>query len=183
MKYCRRSLMGLVAMASALLAAGGIAKAETYPSRPITMIEPFPAGGPADVFSRVIAQRMQKALGQPVIIENIVGAAGTIGAGKVARAIPDGYTSLIGPGFSTHIINPAIYNLSYDTLTDFEPVALLTTIPNLIVANKDIPANDLKSLIAWLKANPDKALQGTSGIGSIGYLAGVLFQKETGARY
>jgi tripartite-type tricarboxylate transporter receptor subunit TctC len=103
--------------------------------------------------------------------------------GKVAHATPDGYTLLIGPGFSTHVINPAIYDLSYDATNDFEPIAMLTTTPNIIVANKGVPADDLKSLVAWLQANPDHALQGTSGVGSIGHLAGVLFQKETGTQY
>ena len=182
MTVSRRSLLHLVAIA------GGsfvplLARAESYPSRPITMIVPFAAGGPADVFGRIIAERMQKALGQPVIIENLPGAAGTIATGKVVHAAPDGYTFIIGPGFSTHVINPAIYNFSYDAVADFQPIALLTTTPNVIVANKTVPANDLKQLITWLKANPDRALQGTSGVGSIGHLAGVLFQKETGTHY
>jgi tripartite-type tricarboxylate transporter receptor subunit TctC len=170
-------------IAGALLLVPGIARPESFPSRPITMIVPFAAGGPADVFGRIIAERMQRALGRPVIIENLPGAAGTIATSKVARAAPDGYTLIIGPGLSTHVINPAIYNLPYNVVTDFQPIALLTTTPNVIVANKAVPANDLKGLIAWLKANPDSALQGTSGVGSIGHLAGVLFQKETETQY
>ena len=147
------------------------------------MIVPFAAGGPADVFSRIIAERMQKSLGQPIIIEDVGGAAGTIAAGRVARATPDGYTLLIGPGLSTHVINPAIYNLSYDVVADFEPVGLLSIVPNMLVSKKAVPADDLKGLIAWLKANPNTALQGTSGVGSIGHLAGVLFEQQTGTQY
>ena len=182
MTVSRRSLLHLIAIAGGSLAPL-VARAESYPSRPISMIVPFAAGGPADVFGRIIAQRMHKALGQPVTIENLPGAAGTIATGKVVHAAPDGYTLLIGPGFSTHVINPAIYNLPYDAVADFEPIALLTTTPNVIVANKTVPANDLKQFIAWLKAKPDRATQGTSGVGSIGHLAGVLFQKETGTHY
>lgn len=182
MTLSRRSLLHLIALASGS-SVPLLARAESFPSRAITMIVPFAAGGPADVFGRIIADRMQKALGQPVIIENLPGAAGTIATGKLVRATPDGYTLIIGPGFSTHVINPAIYNLLYDAVTDFQPIALLTTTPNVIVANKTLPANNLKELIAWLKANPDRALQGTSGVGSIGHLAGVLFQKETETHY
>ena len=129
--------------------------------RPVTMIVPFAAGGPADVFARIIAERMQRSLGQSVVIENVAGAAGSIGAGRVAHATPDGYTLLIGPGLSTNVINPAIYKLDYDTVTDFAPVGLLCFVPNLLVSRTDIPAADLKGLVAWLRANPDKALQGT----------------------
>lgn len=147
------------------------------------MIVPFAAGGPADVFGRIIADRMRQALGQPVIIEDVAGAAGTIATTKVAHATPDGYTLIIGPGLGTHVINAAIYNLPYDVVNDFQPIALLTTTPNVITARGTFPASDLKGLIAWLKANPDKALQGTSGVGSIGHLAGVLLQKETATRF
>jgi tripartite-type tricarboxylate transporter receptor subunit TctC len=122
-------------------------------------------------------------LGQSVIIENVAGAAGTIGAGRVAHATPDGYMLLIGPGLSTNVINPAIYKLDYNPATDFVPVGLLCFVPNLLVSKKDVPADDLKGLVAWLKANPNKALQGTSGVGSLGHLAGVLFQKATGTSY
>jgi tripartite-type tricarboxylate transporter receptor subunit TctC len=183
MNLSRRSVLPPIVIAGVLLLTPDIARPESYPSRPITMIVPFAAGGPADVFGRVIAERMQRALGRPVMIENLPGAAGTIATGKVARAAPDGYTLIIGPGFSTHVINPAIYNLPYDMVTDFQPIALLTTTPNVIVANNAVPASDLKGQIAWLKANPDRALQGTAGVGSIGHLAGVLFQKETGTQY
>jgi tripartite-type tricarboxylate transporter receptor subunit TctC len=143
------------------------------------MVVPFAAGGPADVVGRIIAERMRASLGQPIIIENVTGAAGTIGTGRVARASPDGYTLSIGPGSSTHVINGAIYTLPYDVLNDFEPIALLSNIPHIIVANKAVPADDLKGLIGWLKANLDSASQGTSGVGSVGHIIGVFFQKET----
>ena len=113
----------------------------------------------------------------------MTGAAGTIGTGRVARASPDGYTLSIGPGSSTHVINGAIYTLPYDVLNDFEPIALFSNIPHIIVANKAVPADDLKGLIGWLKANPDSASQGTSGVGSVGHIVGVFFQKETGTRF
>jgi tripartite-type tricarboxylate transporter receptor subunit TctC len=127
------------------LAAGGACWAQAFPSRPVTMIVPFAAGGPADVIARVLAERMRVALGQPVVIENVAGAAGTIATGRVARATPDGYTLSIGPGSSTQMINGAIYALSYDLVKDFEPVALLSDFPQLIVAKKAMPADDLKA--------------------------------------
>jgi tripartite-type tricarboxylate transporter receptor subunit TctC len=165
------------------LAAGGACWAQAFPSRPVTMIVPFAAGGPADVIARVLAERMRVALGQPVVIENVAGAAGTIATGRVARATPDGYTLSIGPGSSTHMIDGAIYALAYDLVKDFEPVALLSDFPQLIVAKKAMPADDLKGFIAWLKANPDQAAQGTSGVGSAGHVAGAFFQRETGTRF
>jgi tripartite-type tricarboxylate transporter receptor subunit TctC len=159
------------------------AQAQSYPSRPITMIVPFAAGGPTDVTARIIADRMRLTLRQPVIIENMAGAAGTIGTGKVAHAPPDGYTLTFGPGFSTHVINGAIYSLTYDVRGDFEPVALVSRFSHLIVARKSFPADDLNGLIGWLKANPGKALQATSGVGSATHVIGVLFQKETGTAF
>ena len=172
-----------MAGAAAIPAISHGASAQTYPARPVTMIVPFAAGGPADVYARLMAERMRISLGQAVIVENITGAAGTVGAGRVARAAPDGYTLSIGPGLSTHVINAAIYDLSYDVVKDFDPVALLSFIPQMIVAKKAMPADNLKGLISWLKANPDTALQGTSGVGSAGHLAGVLFQQQTGTRF
>ena len=183
MRFPRRYFLRLAAGGAILPALSGIARAEAFPTRPITMIVPFAAGGPADVFARIVAERMQRSLGQSVVIENVAGAAGSVGAGRVARATPDGYTLLIGPGLSTNVINPAIYNLDYNTVTDFEPVALLCFVPNMLVSRQDVPADDLKGLVAWLKADPDKALQGTSGVGSLGHLAGIIFQKATGTSY
>src|SRR5215469_14116587 len=138
--------------------------AQSYPSRPITMVVPFPPGGASDVIGRVIAARMKAPLGQPIVAENVAAASGTIATGRVARAMPDGYTFEIGSAV-THVTNGATFTLPYDLLNDFEPVALLSTTPFLFLAKKSLPADDLKGLIAWLKANPDKA---SFGMGSAG---------------
>src|ERR1700704_3483715 len=140
------------------------ALAELYPSRPIRIVVPFAAGGPTDVIARTMAEHMRASLGQAVIIENLTGANGNVGVGKVARAAPDGYTISIGH-WSTHVVNGAVYALPYDLLNDFEPVSLIATNSYLIVAKNAVPANDLKTFIGWLKANPDKALEGTAGSG------------------
>ena len=158
------------------------ASAQTYPSRPITMVVPFPAGGANDVIGRIIAERMRVSLGRPVIIENVSGANGSIGVGRVARAAPDGYTLSIG-GVPTHVYNGALYALPYDVLNDFEPISLVTTQPYLIVAKKAMPASDLKGLIAWLSANPDKASAATQGLGGASHIGGVFFQNSTGTRF
>jgi tripartite-type tricarboxylate transporter receptor subunit TctC len=158
------------------------AVAQDYPARPITIVVPFPAGGPTDTVGRIVAERMRAVLGKPVLIENVGGAGGSVGIGRVAHASPDGYTIALGI-WSTQVVNAAIYSLSYDVVEDFEPIALLASTPLMIVAKKSLPANDLKELIAWLKANPDKALQGTAGVGSPEHVAGVLFQHITDTRY
>jgi tripartite-type tricarboxylate transporter receptor subunit TctC len=161
---------------------GAGAQAQSFPSRPITMIVPLPAGSAFDVTARVLAERMQVSLGQPVIVENVTGAAGSVGTGRVARAAPDGYTLAFG-GLITHVINGAVLKLPYDVLADFEPVAPIATTDLVVVARKAMPADDLKGLIAWLKANPDKATQGSGGPGSLTHLAGIFFQKQTGTRF
>jgi tripartite-type tricarboxylate transporter receptor subunit TctC len=166
----------------AVLGTIGIAAAQTYPSRPITMIVPFPAGGPTDTIGRIVAEGMRASLGQTIVIDNIGGAAGSIAVGRAARAAPPGEKRTLGPG-TTHVVNGAVYTLPYDVVKDFEPVSMLATQPLLIIAKKAMPANDLKELIAWLKANPDKASQGTAGAGSTSHVAGIFFQKETGTRY
>ena len=165
-----------------LTAAIASAQAQTYPSKPITIIVPFAAGGQSDALARVISDRMRVTLGQPVIIENIAGAGGTIGVARAARASPDGYTAVIG-NWGSFVVSAAVYSLSYDVLRDFEPVALLATEPTVIVARKTLPANDLRELIAWLKNNPDKASVGASGVGGPSHIFGVFFQKETGTRF
>jgi tripartite-type tricarboxylate transporter receptor subunit TctC len=182
MKLRRRQFLHLAAGAAALPAVSQIARAQNYPTRPITMIVPFAPGGGTDVIARIIAEPMRASLGQPVIIENVIGAAGSIGVGRVARAAPDGYTLDLGQ-WGTHVLNGALYGLQYDLLNDFEPVSLIAESPLLIVARKSTPAQDLKELIAWLKANPDKASQGTSGVGGPSHVAGLLFQKETGTHF
>jgi len=158
--------------------------AQTYPSRPITLVVPFSAGaGSVDTVGRIVAERMRTSLGQPVIVENVGGANGTIGVGRVARAAPDGYTLVIGIR-DTHVFNAAIYALSYDVVTDFEPVALVASgRGGLFVAKKSMPANDLNSFIAWLHANPDKASQGHPGVGSTPHLNGLYFQNITGTHF
>jgi len=159
-----------------------VAWAQAYPSRPVTIVVPFAAGGPTDVVGRMVAERMRASLGQPIVVENVSGANGSIGTGRVARAAGDGYTLVLG-AWNTHVVNGALYTLQYDVLKDFEPVAMLSNNPVLIVARKTMPADDLKGLIAWLKANPDKAAQGTAGVGSVGHLGGVLFKNLTDTRF
>ncbi len=172
----------IAAAVAATLAAVTPAGAQDYPTRPITMIVPFAAGGPTDVLARIMAEGMRASLGQNVLIENATGAAGSIGVGKAVRAPPDGYTLSIGH-WSTHVINGAIYNLPYDLLTDLEPVSLLSSNPQLIVANNTVPADDLKSLIAWIKASPDKVSAGTAGAGSASHVGGIYFQRFSGTRF
>src|SRR5215216_304798 len=166
----------------ATLAGMGAAMAQSYPSRPITLIVPFGAGGPVDTLARTLIEPMRAALGQPVIIENVSGASGTIGVTRAVRAAPDGYTVSIG-NWPSHVVNGAIYTLPFDVLKDFEPVARLSSNPYVVVGKKDLPANNLKELIAWLKANPDKATEGTAGPGAGQHVSGVYFQKVTGTRF
>ncbi len=154
----------------------GSAWADDYPSRPIAMIIPLSVGGSTDVIGRLVAEGMRKALNQTVIAENVGGAGGTIGVGRAVHATPDGYTVLIGQ-WGTNVATGAIYNLKFDLLKDLEPVGLIATQPFLIVSRSSIPANNLKELIAWIKANPDKATEGNSGIGSPSHVSGILFQK------
>ncbi len=165
----------LLLAAAAALTIVTSAAAQDYPSRPITMVVPFAAGGPTDVVARILAEGMRASLGQPVVIENVTGAAGSIAVGRVARAAPDGYTLSIGH-WSTHVVNGAIYKLPYDLLTDLAPVSLLVSNPQLIVANPKVPATDLKSLIEWIKSNPDKVSAGTAGAGSASHIGGIYFQ-------
>jgi tripartite-type tricarboxylate transporter receptor subunit TctC len=175
-------LTALSCAAAALVIAPASAQPQPYPARPITIVVPFAAGGPTDVIARTLAQHMRATLGQTVLVDNTAGANGNIGVGKVARAAPDGYTVSIGH-WSTHVVNGAVYPLQYDVLRDFEPVSLLSTNAYLIVAKNAVPANDLKSFIAWLKANPDKASEGTAGAGSPQHIGGLFFQQATGTRF
>jgi tripartite-type tricarboxylate transporter receptor subunit TctC len=182
MKLPRRRFLRLAAGAIALPTVPQIARAQAYPARPMTVVVPYAAGGPTDTIARIMAERMRVSLGQIVLVENVTGAAGTIGVGRVARAAPDGYTISIGH-WGTHVVNGAIYELQYHVFNDFEPVSLIATNPQIIVARKGVPANDLKELIAWLKANSAKATQGTAGHGSGSHVSGVFFQHLTGARF
>jgi tripartite-type tricarboxylate transporter receptor subunit TctC len=178
----RRAFLHLFACAVAQLAFQRAVRAQSYPDRPITLVVPFPAGGPTDVIARIFAERLRQALGQAAIVENVAGAGATIGVARVIRAAPDGYTLSAGNSTS-HVGGPAIYPFTYDILNDLEPVALLSISPTLLVARKDFPADTVQDLIVWLKANPGKATGGTSGAGSSGQLASILFQSQTGTRF
>jgi tripartite-type tricarboxylate transporter receptor subunit TctC len=181
-----RRAFGLIVAVLAVLGAGAsmsdLARAEDYPSRPITMIVPFPAGGATDTLARFLAENMRAKLGQPIVIENVGGAAGSIGVTRAVRSAPDGYTLSIGTS-TTHMLTGGLYKLPFDLLKDLEPIILIGSEPLLIVAKKSFPADDLKGLIAWLKANPDKASVGIAGVGATGQLAGISFQKATGTRF
>ena len=169
------AILGLLQAASP-----GGAMAQSYPARPITIVVPYPAGGPSDSLTRVLAERMKTALGQSIIIENVTGAGGSIGVGRVARAAPDGYTLAIGHN-QTHVINGASMNLPYDVVKDFEPVSLIADTPQWVISRKTLPAGSIKDLIAWLKAN--KATSGSVGIGGPTDLSALKFQEETGTHF
>jgi tripartite-type tricarboxylate transporter receptor subunit TctC len=179
--YMRKWLTVMVATIFSL-ASTGMAAAQTYPARPITMIVPFPAGGATDTLARFLAEQMRPILGQSIIIENIAGAAGSIGVGRAVRSPADGYTLSIGTS-TTHMLTGGLYTLPFDLLKDLEPVILIGSEPLLIVGKKSLPADDLKGLIAYLKANPDKASVGIAGVGAAGHLTGISFQKETGTMF
>ena len=172
----------LIAVAFIASSAAGSATAEVYPARPVTMVVPFAAGGSSDTIGRIMADGMRGPLGQSVIIENVGGASGNIGVGRVARAAPDGYTLILG-SWPTHVLNAAIFALPYDPLNDFEPVSLVAAQPLLVIGKKSLPPKDLMDLIAWLKASPHTATQATAGAGGASHVAGVFFQKATGTRF
>ena len=174
-------ILFVAAYITALLSVNA-AVAQNYPSRPITMVVPLGVGGSTDVIGRIMGEGMRASLGQPVIVENTTGAGGTIGVGRVARSAPDGYTIGIGQ-WGTNVASGAIYTLQYDLLKDFEPVALIATQPFLVVAKKSMPANNLVELIAWLRSNSEKVVQGNSGIGTPSHVAGILFQNAIGAHF
>ncbi|HEY2755887.1 MAG TPA: tripartite tricarboxylate transporter substrate-binding protein [Pseudolabrys sp.] len=159
-----------------IMGLAGSAAADDYPSRPITLVVPLGVGGSTDVIARLVAEGMRQALHQTIIVENFSGAGGTIGVGRVAHATPDGYTILVGQ-WGTNIASGAIYKLNFDVLKDLEPVGLIATQPFLIVSRSSLAANNLKELIAWIKANPGKATEGNSGVGSPSHVSGILFQK------
>ena len=170
----------LLTVATAIVfAASTPARAKDYPTRPITLVVPFAAGGPVDTLARIIAVPMARTLGQPILVEDLPGAAGSIAVGKVAKAAPDGYTLSIGH-WATHVINGAIYPLQYDLIKDLEPLGMIATNPMLIVASPKIPVDTFAELVAWLKAKPGKASMGTAGVGSATHIGGLSFQKETG---
>ena len=157
----RHVLSAAVVVASSIAGLGN-GFAQDFPNRPVTVVVPFSAGGPTDALIRTLADRMRVSLGQSILVENVTGAAGTIGVGRVARAPGDGYTLSFGH-WSTHVINGAVYPLPFDLLTDFEPIALLTSYPMLLVSKNALPANNLKEFVDWVKANQHKAAVGSIG--------------------
>jgi tripartite-type tricarboxylate transporter receptor subunit TctC len=171
----------IVLAALAVLAAGGSALAENFPSHPITIIVPFSAGGPSDAMARILAERMKATLGEALLIENVTGAGGSIGVGRAVRSPPDGYTISFGH-LGTHVANGAIYKLGYDLVADLEPVVLLPSNPMIVVSKNAVPAKSLKELIEWLKARPAPATAGTAGAGSGSHIAGLYFENVTGIK-
>jgi len=165
----------------ALWAFSGAAAAQNYPSHPITIIVPFSAGGPSDAMARILAERMKVALGEAVLIENVTGAAGSIGVGRAVRSAPDGYTISFGH-LGTHVANGAIYKLGYDLVTDLEPVVLLPSNTMIVVSKNAVPAKSLGELLAWLKARSAPAAAGTAGAGSGSHVAGIAFEAATGIK-
>jgi tripartite-type tricarboxylate transporter receptor subunit TctC len=182
MKFPRRKFLRLAAGAAALSTMSRIATAQTYPTRPITMIVPFPAGGGTDIIARAIAERMRVSLGRSIVIENVGGGNGSIGAGRVARATPDGTTIILGT-MGSFVMNGALYSLPYNLVEDFEPITPVTVQPYMVVAKKTMPGDDLKGLIAWLRANPGKASAGTQGAGGSSQIGGIFFQNATATRF
>jgi tripartite-type tricarboxylate transporter receptor subunit TctC len=158
------------------------AQAQTYPSRPVSIVVPYPAGGVTDSLVRLLADRMKVFLGQPVLTENIAGASGTVGAAHVARAAPDGYTLLLGNS-EAFVLTPATMSLPYNPSTAFAPIALLPSYPFILVSTNDVPAKTLEQLIAWIKANPKKVLQGTVGSGTAQQLCGISMQNTLGVKW
>jgi tripartite-type tricarboxylate transporter receptor subunit TctC len=154
---------------------------DQFPSRPITIIVPFAAGGPSDAMARILGERMKTALGQPLVIENVTGAGGSIGVGRAVHAAPDGYTISFGH-LGTHVANGAIYKLPYDLVADLEPVVLLPSNPMIIVSNNKVPAKSLGELLAWLRSKPSPANAGTAGAGSGSHIAGLYFENVTGLK-
>jgi len=174
------ALAAFLALIGALSTADIIA--QPYPSRPVTIVVPFSAGGPTDVLARLLSDRMRKPLGQPVLVDNTTGAGGSIATGKVVRAAPDGYTVCIGH-WGTHVVNGAYYSLPFDVLNDFAPVALIASNPQLIISKVAVPARDLKEVIAWINANQGKVLMGTGGVGGASHMAAIYFQNAINAKF
>lgn len=182
MNFPRRHILRLAIGTAALPAFTRIAAAETYPARPVTLIVPFAPGALNDIVARLLSNGMGASLGQPLVVENVAGADGTIATNRVVRAPPDGYTLIVG-NWNTQVANRLIYSLPYDMVKDFEPVMLLPSAPMVLIARKTIPANNLGEFIAWLKANPDKATMGTAGVGSPPHMLALLFRQQTDTRF
>jgi tripartite-type tricarboxylate transporter receptor subunit TctC len=156
-------------------------RADNFPSHPITIMVPFAAGGPSDAMARILGDRMKTVLGQPLVIENVTGAGGSIGVGRVVRSPADGYT--IGFGhLGTHVANGAVYKLGYDLVADLEPIVMLPSNPMIVVSKNDVPAKTLNELLAWLKSRPEPVTAGTAGLGSGSHIAGLYFENATGIK-
>jgi len=182
MKLPRRRFLHLAAGAAALPVVSRIAQAQAYPTRPITMIVPFPAGGGTDVNARIVSEHMSRTLGHQIIIENIAGAGGTTGSTRAMRANPDGYTIEMGQ-MGTHATAVALYpNLAYKPDIDFAPIGLVVSVPVMIVARRDFPSKDLKEFVAYVKANPQTMNIAHAGVGSIGFTCGLLFNSISGVK-
>ena len=182
MRSALRSIAAAAALSLMQIAGSSGAGAQAYPARSITMVVPYPAGGPTDTLARVMADPLKARLGQSIIIENVTGAGGSIGAGRVARAAPDGYTIVIGHN-QTHVINGATQNLSYDVVKDFEPVTLIADTPLWIIAKKSLPADNYQEFVAWLKQMDGKASSGAVGVGGPGDISAILFQRRTDTHF
>ena len=178
-QHPRRQFLRLAVGTAVLPAISRIAKAQSYPTRPITMIVPAPAGAPSDSLGRILGERMRGSLGQPIIIENVSGADGSIAAGRLFRAKPDGYTIELGY-LGNHVLNGAVYSLQYDVLNDFAPISPLVTSTTALFARKSVPATDLNELIGWLKANPNKVSMGVRTAGA--RIVSTYLKKETGTQ-
>src|SRR6516164_3624816 len=177
----RRNVLRLAAGAAGIALTSRLARAQTFPTRTITIVVPFPAGGPTDTLGRILADRMKTALEQAVIIENLTGAAGTIGSNHVARSSPDGYTLVLGH-WQTHVVNGATFSLQFDVVNDFEPIALIADCPMWLVGRSGLSPQNLPDLVAWLKDNPGKATVGIGGVGGGADVVGTYFQRNTGTR-
>lgn len=181
MMTARRASIATLTLAAALLLPA-MTFAQTYPSRSITVVVPFPAGGPSDVVARIVTEAMSKHLGQTMVIENVGGAGGTLGSGRVATAAPDGYTLLAG-SMGSHVAAPVLTpNVRYDSERDFIPVGITADAPVVIVARKDFPAKNLKEFVAYVKANGDKVKQAHGGVGASSHMACLLFTTEAGLK-
>jgi tripartite-type tricarboxylate transporter receptor subunit TctC len=176
-----RKLSQIFVAAAFALASISAAFAQNYPDRPITVVVPFPPGGQVDTVARLLLDRVRAVVGQPLIVENLGGASGTIGTGRAVRAAPDGYTLNMG-NWTSHVGSPAMFPITYDIHKDLEPVSMLLIAPTVIVGRQGLPPNNLQELVAWLKANPDKATAATVGAGSPGHVSGIHFQSVTGTR-
>jgi len=181
MTFPRRKFLRFGAAIATWPVLAGAAQALDYPMRPITIVVPFPAGGPVDTLARLLAEPMRASLGQPVIVENVGGAGGTVAVARVSRASPDGYTMILG-NWTSFVGTPAVYSVPFDVLKDFQAVALLSFSPLVLVARKTLPAGNVKELIAWLRRNPGKATAGTIGIGSPSQVGTFYFEKLTGTK-